>query len=158
MAIEIERKFMVHDVPWTTAHGYADIKQGYLSIDPRATVRVRTQVFPGKPMVGYITIKGMTNGISRIENEYQIPADDAKCMIDDMCMAALEKRRYFVTHGSHEWVVDVFGGRNHGLCLAEIELSGEDEVWESPTWLGTEVTDDPRYVNANLAINPYQLW
>jgi adenylate cyclase len=158
MAVEIERKFRVTEVPWTRAHGYADIKQGYLSIDPRATVRIRTQLSPGKAPVGYVTIKGKTSGISRIENEYQIPFDDATSMLNEMCMAVLEKRRYFVKHGQHEWVVDVFGGKNQGLWLAEIELSSEDEAWESPPWLGEDVTNDTRYINANLAINPYQLW
>jgi len=158
MAIEIERKFKVSEVPWNRASGYADIRQGYLSIDPRATVRVRTQLSPGKPPIGYLTIKGKTVGISRIENEYQIPFEDAKQMMDGMCIAVLDKRRYFVKHGQHEWAIDVFGGKNQGLCLAEIELSSENEIWEAPPWIGEDVTNDDRYINANLAINPYQFW
>ncbi len=42
--------------------------------------------------------------------------------------------------------------------VAEIELQREDEVFERPGWLGREVTDDPRYFNANLVRNPYRTW
>ncbi len=37
------------------------------------------------------------------------------------------------------------------LWLAEIELSSEDERFESPPWLGEEVTANPKYTNSQLA-------
>ena len=42
--------------------------------------------------------------------------------------------------------------------VAEIELQAEDEAFERPDWLGEEVTDDPRYFNANLVKSPYATW
>jgi adenylate cyclase len=32
--------------------------------------------------------------------------------------------------------------------MAEIELSSEDEAFDKPEWLGTEVTTDNRYYNS----------
>ena len=29
---------------------------------------------------------------------------------------------------------------------------------ELPVWVGEEVSDDPRYLNVNLAKHPYRLW
>jgi adenylate cyclase len=54
--------------------------------------------------------------------------------------------------------VDVFEGENKGLILAEIELENEDQFFEKPSWLGKEVTTDPRYYNANLVKNPFSTW
>jgi adenylate cyclase len=56
------------------------------------------------------------------------------------------------------WEVDEFLGENAGLIVAEIELSSEDQPFARPPWLGAEVTGDARYVNANLAVNPFKNW
>jgi adenylate cyclase len=47
------------------------------------------------------------------------------------------------------WDLDHFPERD--LWLAEIELKYEKESFENPRWLGTEVTEDPAYGNAQLA-------
>ena len=47
---------------------------------------------------------------------------------------------------------------NEGLCVAEIELEHEDEMFDLPAWAGAEVTDDPRYANASLVREPYRNW
>ena len=47
--------------------------------------------------------------------------------------------RYRIPRGRHVWEVDVFSGDNEGLTVAEIELSGEDESFERPAWVGPEV-------------------
>ena len=54
--------------------------------------------------------------------------------------------------------VDEFHGENEGLVMAEIELESPDEPFESPSWLGKEVTDDERYYNGYLARNPFKTW
>jgi adenylate cyclase len=80
-------------------------------------------------------------------------------MLDTLCMRPLiEKVRYRLTFGLHRWEIDVFEGENAGLVIAEIELGREDEAFEEPAWLGSEVTDDPRYFNSNLIANPYRNW
>ena len=60
--------------------------------------------------------------------------------------------------GSHTWEIDVFEGDNEGLVIAEVELESEDEPFDVPEWIGAEVTDDPRYFNANLVANPFSRW
>ncbi len=55
-------------------------------------------------------------------------------------------------------MVDVFAGENTGLVLAEVELDRADQPVDLPPWAGREVTDDPRYLNINLARHPYRLW
>jgi CYTH domain-containing protein len=155
MASEIERKFLVDAASWPCpASGGVRYRQGYLSTDPERTVRVRVA---GEE--AWLTIKGITRGISRSEYEYAIPVADAEAMLDQLCVKPLvEKTRYRVEFGGRVWEVDRFGGDNAGLLLAEVELPAADAPVALPPWAGREVSDDPRYFNSNLARNPYRGW
>ena len=70
----------------------------------------------------------------------------------------IDKTRYLVPGGPHQFEVDVFRGGNEGLIIAEIELQSEDEPFLRPDWLGEEVTSDPRYFNSALVKRPYRGW
>jgi adenylate cyclase len=52
----------------------------------------------------------------------------------------------------------VFEGLNKGLVIAEVELTHEKEQIVLPDWIKEEVTYDARYLNSNLAKNPYLKW
>jgi adenylate cyclase len=154
MGIEIERKFLVNGEAWKDLSTGTTYRQGYLSTEKERTVRVRT--INDK---GFLTIKGLTRGASRAEFEYDIPADDANQLLDELCLKPLiEKKRYKIQHDGLIWEVDAFFGENDGLIVAEVELESEDQVFTKPEWVGAEVTGDPRYYNANLIANPYKNW
>ena len=154
MAEEIERKFLVRGDGWRAQASGTRFRQGFLSTDPDRTVRVRVA-----GARGMLTIKGRTVGARRPEYEYEIPLGDAERMLDSLCERPLiEKVRFELRAGAHLWEIDVFEGDNAGLVVAEIELESEDESFERPDWLGEEVTEDPRYFNANLVENPYRTW
>ena len=155
MATEIERKFLVKNDSWgSRVESQARIMQGYLANNANAAVRVRL-----KGGQAFLTIKGATQGISRSEFEYPIPADDAEAMLHELAVfPPIDKVRYKVRVGNHVWELDVFAGENAGLIMAEVELAAEDESFEMPGWAGEEVTSDPRYYNVNLARNPYKHW
>ncbi len=154
MAIEIERKFLVKTALWKPETAGTKYMQGYLSEDPDRTVRAR---IAGDK--GYLTIKGKSEGASRLEFEYAIPVDDARQLLDKLAhRPMIEKTRYLHRVGNHTWEVDVFAGDSHGLVVAEIELSSESETFELPIWAGLEVTDDHRYKNSNLAKHPFKSW
>lgn len=107
----------------------------------------------------FLTVKGITRGRSRLEFEYAIPSADAAQMLDELCERPLiEKTRFKEKVGQHTWEIDVFQGDNAGLTLAEVELDNESEKFEMPTWLGDEVSADPRYFNNNLSKTPFKLW
>ncbi len=155
MSLEIERKFLVCGEFRTDATEATEIVQGYLSSLPGRTVRVRIR---GEK--GYITVKGKAgeSGIDRFEWEKEIPVDDARELLRLCEPFPVEKTRYLVPYGGHLFEVDVFHGENSGLVMAEIELASADEEFEKPPWLGEEVSFDPRYYNAALAVNPYNRW
>ena len=152
MGVEIERKFLVTGAGWRQATGVR-ISQGYLNRDEHRTVRVRVA---GEQ--AHLTIKGMTEGASRAEFEYEIPVEDGEQLLK-LCEGPLiEKiRRTMVCDGA-TWEVDEFLGENAGLIVAEVELQSEDQAFARPEWLGKEVTDDARYFNSNLATHPFSRW
>ncbi len=153
MGIEIEKKFLVNILPPDLAPG-DDISQGYLLNTPEKTVRVRI-----KGNKGYLTIKGPPVELVRPEYEYEIPVTDAGQMLDRFCDGkVIEKCRHTCRHQGMTWVIDRFSGANQGLVVAEIELTAPDQVVSVPSWAGPEVTDDPRYLNANLIHYPYTHW
>ena len=154
MAKEIERKFLVSTDNWKDNVSAVHVfRQGYLSYDSERTVRVRAT-----EVNGYLTIKGITTGLTRDEFEYEIPLEDALALLVLCERPAIEKKRYIVPHGAHAWEVDVFEGANAGLVVAEIELRSEDEVFERPTWLGEEVSGQRKYSNSALSLFPFKDW
>jgi CYTH domain-containing protein len=56
------------------------------------------------------------------------------------------------------WEIDEFAGVNQGLIVAEVELESEEQAIDFPSWVGEEVSGDPRYFNSNLIANPYTTW
>ncbi len=154
MGTEIERKFLVRSESWRAAAADSRrLRQGYVAIDGHTTVRVRTD---GEE--AWLTVKGPQVGLARAEFEYRIPREDAEVMLG-LCRGRLvEKVRHHVPVGGSVWEVDEFLGANVGLVLAEIELDRADEPFRTPEWLGDEVSEDPRYLNAQLSLKPYGSW
>jgi CYTH domain-containing protein len=154
MAVEIERKFLVTGRVWKEGVKGVVYRQGYLNTDTERTVRVR---IAGEQ--GFLTVKGKTEGISRLEFEYSIPVDEAGQMLDRLCLATvIEKYRYRVSYRGKVWEIDEFLGANQGLVLAEIELESEEELFDPPPWLGREVSGESRFYNSSLSRNPYGTW
>lgn len=154
MGKEIERKFLVKSNEWKSLAKGTSYRQGYLSTVKERTVRVRT--IDDK---GFLTIKGITVGATRVEYEYDIPAVEADYMLSNLCEQPLiEKNRYKIDFAGLVWEVDEFCGQNDGLIVAEVELTSEDQKIDLPAWIGDEVTSDPRYFNANLTKHPFKNW
>jgi CYTH domain-containing protein len=154
MPQEIERKFLVRDDSWRVPGSGTLYRQGYLSTVPERSVRVR--LIRDR---GYLTVKGASSGAVRAEYEYEIPGEEAREMLDNLCERPLiEKTRYCVEYQGLTWEVDEFAGSNAGLIIAEVELDEADQAVPWPDWVGKEVTADRRYYNAILIAEPYSEW
>lgn len=155
MGIEIERKFLVKKDKWAQVVKTEKslFRQGYMISDSQKTVRVRLT-----DTEAFLTIKGQSFGTARHEFEYNIPTEDARHMLDNLCISELSKIRYFIPHDGHTWEVDEFLGQNAGLIVAEIELDSEDEPFSLPDWVDKDVTAEKKYTNSNLAVRPYGQW
>lgn len=153
---EIERKFLVTSSEYKTAATDKErIIQGFLNRHPERTVRVRV-----KNEKGFLTIKGKSSdgGVSRFEWEKEIPVEEAQVLLDLCEPGKIDKSRFLVKVGNHQYEVDEFYGENEGLTVAEIELDSTDETFEKPFWLGEEVTGRKEYYNSQLSQYPYKNW
>lgn len=154
MGVEIERKFLIKNQDFkkeTVSKHY--LCQAYIEGASLASVRVRIA-----DKEAFLTIKSHAKNFTRSEFEYKIPVSDATDMLNEVCGTQVEKYRHIVWFEGNRWEIDEFLGDNTGLFVAEIELDSEDERFERPSWLGTEVTDDSRYRNSSLAKKPYAQW
>lgn len=150
MGQEIERKFLVGGEGWRLDGGKRiDIVQAYVALGEKAQVRVR--IIDGETAV--LTVKDRAAGPVRAEFEYPIPIADARAMLALRTGSLIEKTRTIVPIGGMHWEIDVFRGDLAGLVLAEIELDDAARELTLPPWAGQEVTNDPRYYNAALAIS-----
>ncbi len=153
MAVEIERKFLVISNDWKPAVVDSKVcRQGYLVTDAHKTVRIRVMGDEG-----YLTVKGATDGFSRMEFEYEIDLADAQYMLL-LCDQLVEKTRHYIEHDGLTWELDVFEGLNAGLVMAEVELESETQTFEKPNWAGEEVSGDERYFNGYLSKHPFTRW
>lgn len=153
---EIERKFLVAaDTYKAVAVKQTRIVQGFLSVDPERTVRIRI-----KGEAGYITVKGKSgaDGLERFEWEREITVAEADSLLKLCLPGIIDKIRFEVPIGEVVYEVDEFFGDNAGLVIAEVELTHKEQVFEKPDWLGEEVTGIIQYYNSQLSSNPYKNW
>ncbi|MDR0295815.1 MAG: CYTH domain-containing protein [Prevotellaceae bacterium] len=152
---EIERKFLVKGDFRPFVSKSIRIVQGYLSLVPERTVRVRI-----KGDKSFLTIKGIGNdsGASRFEFEKEITVAEAAELMKICELGVIDKVRHLVKVEPYVFEVDEFHGENEGLIVAEIELSDENAAFSKPEWLGEEVTGDTRYYNSMLMKNPFTKW
>ncbi len=128
------------------------IRQGYISREKTGIVRVRIT-----DDRAYLTIKGKpaAGHFARYEWEKEIDVHDAEELMKLCQGTIIDKTRWIVPaetvdSGQLIWEVDEFHGEQEGLVVAEIELAYEEQEFEKPDFIGKEVTDDPRYYNANM--------
>lgn len=155
MPHEIERKYLVKDDSWRAAAATRRLlDQGYLSVEPERTMRIRVSEDKA-----FVTIKGRKIGAAAPEFEYAIPVADAEAMFLLLPMVGrIRKMRHEIIHQGRKWEVDEFLDENRGLVVAELELGSEGEVPALPKWVGAEVTADHRYANSSLALKPFTRW
>ena len=144
---EIERKFKVTELPAgldDTPH--RPVAQGYLATG-HVEVRLRRA---GDET--FLTIKS-GDGLVRAEEEMAIERERFERLWPLTEGRRIEKVRHLITHGDRTIELDVFGGANEGLVIAEVEFPSEEAAYavEGPDWFGEDVTGDPAYRNATLA-------
>jgi adenylate cyclase len=155
MGFEIERKFLVRGSEWQQiASKYTEIRQAYLSLGGKSSVRVRIS----DNHTATLTVKSRPAELRRLELEYPIPTLEAEALIVLREGSVVEKVRYLLPWNDLAWEIDVFSGENFGVVLAEIELRNERQPIDLPPWIGKEVTGQQQYYNGFLAQRPFSSW
>jgi adenylate cyclase len=170
MAMEIERRFLVRGSHWRThVLWQAQIRQGYLVTGSDGlTLRVRLSSTGEGAAAAFLTLKAAPRdqqegpgpsgqGLARLEFEYPIPASDGEDLLR-LSGHQLIKHRHGLDLPGGDWVVDVFGGDNAPLVVAEVELERVDQVVPVPAWCVKELTGHHVCSNASLALRPFASW
>jgi adenylate cyclase len=151
MAYEIERKFLVKELPpEIDRYPHSEIMQGYLIVtDNDIEVRIR------KKGVLYSETVKAGSGLVRQESEKEITE---KQFFDHWPLTEgkrIQKVRYEIEHEDVLIELDIYSGELEGLVVAEVEFESEEESshFTPPDWFGEEVTHDERYKNKNLALH-----
>jgi adenylate cyclase len=173
---EFERRFLVRMLPDALRDAPALIVQSYYLSDGGYALRVRVQATGVDARLGpgsdardvlaehrkhvdfaAVTVKGPSAGGTRYEAERQLDPFVGVELVRRGGAHVL-KTRYAAWLGADGWSVDVFGGANHPLVVAECERSGPVTELQIPDFCVTELTDDRRFSNESLAVDPYRGW
>lgn len=148
MADEIERKFLVTQIPDRLGPGVA-LRQGYLAEDGAVTLRIR--LTDGRAL---LTVKA-GSGLVRTEVEVPIDADDAEQLWPHTEGRRIEKTRHRIELGPGGPVaeLDRYAGALEGLVTVEVEFADRAaaDAFVPPPWFGVELTGVPGWSNAELA-------
>lgn len=147
MATEIERKFLLRELPETLSLAPREtINQGYLALDGDTEVRVRTGSESPK-----LTVKS-GRGEIRTEVELLLDADQARALWELTAGRRVEKTRRRMRLGDVEAEVDEYGGALAGLVVVEVEFPDEEtsRAFRPPEWFGRELTGHDGYANRSL--------
>lgn len=150
---EIERKFLVTDDTFRAAAvSHYDIIQGYISREPGRTVRIRLRTEADGSQQAFLAVKARMHSFTRFEWEKPISVEDFRALLPLCGSRIIDKTRYILPAEPQtlKWEIDEFRAPNAGLVMAEIELPAEDTPFARPSFIGEEVTHDPRYYNSNM--------
>lgn len=148
---EIERKFLVRDLPDLAGAKRTEIRQGYITY-PSDAVEMRLRQ---KNATFVMTFKS-GEGTVRTEREVDITKEQFDTFWPETEGRRVEKVRWSAAlPGGLVYELDVFEGALEGLVLVEVEFETLEaaETFQPPAWFGAEVTDDKLYKNKNMAVN-----
>jgi CYTH domain-containing protein len=148
--MEIERKFLVGELPDLAGCDPVAIEQGYLALsDDRGGAEVRLR------RAGDLTVLTVKSagGLSRTEEEIKLDGERFDALWPLTEGKRIEKKRYSIDHGERTIELDVYGGELSGLAVTEVEFPDEGSAaeFEPPDWFGDEVTEDENFRNERLA-------
>lgn len=159
MAKEIERKFLVKQIPTEVLQKQNSqyIVQNYLSVGEEE-IRVRRVVNKrNDEKKYYMTIK-RGKGISREENELEILEETYNQLRKNLRTEPIRKTRFKINVRADigkMYDLDIYESpllEDEGLLTIEVEFENEVQAKEfvPPKWFGKEVTNDKKYKNQNL--------
>ena len=153
--MEIERKFLIKEMPNLENVESKEICQGYLNVDSEPILRIR------KYGLEYFLTYKYKNQISESSKansciEYELPITEKAYnnLSRKIEGIIINKTRYYIKLNDKLTAeVDIFHDELDGLNIVEVEFSSIEEAnaFIVPNWFGKEVSHDKKYRNSSLA-------
>lgn len=142
--MEIERKFLIKELPDLNKFEHKHITQGYLNTNPVVRVREDGDKY-------YLTYKGK-GLLAREEANLPLTKEAFEHLIVKSDGKVIRKMRYLIPYKSLTIELDVFEGNHAPLIMAEVEFESEEQAnaFTAPDWFAEEVTFDSAYQNSNM--------
>ncbi len=142
--MEIEKKYLIKELPDLSKYEYLEIEQGYLSTHPVVRIRKKNDDY-------ILTYKG-SGMLAHEEIEAALTKEAYEHLATKIDGYLITKKRYLIPLAPYTIELDVFAGHMDGLIMAEVEFPSIEEAdsFTPPSWFGTEVTNDRRYHNSNM--------
>lgn len=157
MSQEIERKFLIRELPNLDGKPWLHIEQGYLCLGDKEEVRLRSAALRDCDPIHTLTVK-KGSGLVRGEEEIKLDKQQFDLLWPMTKDRRITKRRYdyWTSNDTEDIEIDIYEGALEGLLIAEIEFENEEQAksYQPPTWIGEDVTNDDRYKNRSLAVLP----
>ena len=143
--MEIERKFLVEQIPDLAGVKSSKIVQGYISFSPETRIRKKDDTY-------YLTKKG-EGMVAREEIEIEVSKKEADAYFERVISNLIEKTRYYIPLGKYTAELDIYEGKFDGLIVAEIEFPTLDEAssFTPPEWFSEDISEKKEYRNKILA-------
>lgn len=144
--MEIERKYLLKQIPELSGFPYHRIEQAYLCTSPVVRVRREDDSF-------YMTYKGK-GMLAREEYNLPLTKEAYEHLKEKKDGNLIGKNRYLIPlEGGLLAEVDVFDPPFAPLIMAEVEFETEEQAdkFQPPEWFGEEVTFDRRYHNSYMS-------
>lgn len=155
MAFEIERKFLcslTREEAEKLSFTSRQVKNIYLESTKEKSLRVvKSKYIDGTINCEWTEKKTLENSIARSEKEWYLPTKIFDSL-DNLGYPTIEKQRFLIDDNNNIWEIDFFEG--YDFVIAELEFNNIEEATnfdDLPPWIIKEVTDDPFYLNCNLA-------
>lgn len=175
--MEIEKKYLIKELPDLSRYDCHEIEQGYLTRRPVLRIRKSDDeyIFTYKSK-----IKGAPEDLN-INDEIERPLtkEAYETLREKTEGHLIHKTRYLIPHNAEykeneglteaegscpeELLIelDVFHGRLEGLMFAEVEFPDEETAMRfvPPVWFGKDVSSDRRYRNGYLSeLEKYEMF
>lgn len=169
--MEIEKKYLVNELPDLSQFESKEIEQGYLTRRPTLRIRKKNDdyIFTYKSKMKDAPKNLQVND----EVERPLTKEAYEKLREKTEGYLIQKTRYLIpiraeyTERSGNFPdeltveLDVFHERLEGLVFAEIEFPSEEAAgcFLAPRWLGKDVSDDYRYSNGYLSeLEKYEMY
>lgn len=143
---EIEKKFLIKNLPNLENLKSFKIKQGYISTEPVLRIRQKNDKY-------FFTFKGK-GFLKRKEIEQEITKTEFENLLKKVEGNIIEKTRYIYPLKNNLFAeIDVFEKPFKDICIVEVEFKSLEDAknFTPPDWFGQDITNDAKYTNAYLS-------
>ena len=142
---EIEKKYLVKELPDLSKCKKSNIIQGYISYNPETRIRKIDNSF-------FITYKS-NEFLIRDEDEKEIDEEKYNILFKKIKNNIIYKTRYYIKDKNYLYELDIYHGSLEGLITVEVEFQNLNDAlkFKPPLWFGIEITNNIKYKNSSLS-------